>query len=143
MPDLLDANVWVALSVTHHAHHKRAMQFWREEASGEFAFCRLTELALLRLLSSRSLLGEDRLDGQASWQALGDWRSSPVVSYLEEPDGLDEILGAWGANLNVRGAHWTDAYLAALATASGYRLVSFDGDFVRYPGLSWLHLKPR
>jgi hypothetical protein len=65
------------------------------------------------------------------------------VRYSEEPAGLDEILGAWGAELDVRGKDWTDAYLAAFATASGARLVSFDADFARYPGLSWLHLKPR
>ena len=141
MADLLDASVWVALSVTDHEHHGRALRYWREQGSSELAFCRMTELALLRLLSGPALLGEDRLDGEAAWQALRTWRSSPVVSRLEEPDGLDEILGAWGAQLDIRGADWTDAYLAAFATASGARLVSFDADFARYPGLSWLHLE--
>jgi predicted nucleic acid-binding protein len=43
--------------------------------------------------------------------------------------------------LGIRGRHWTDAYLAAFATAGGYRLVSFDAGFARYPGLAWLHLR--
>jgi toxin-antitoxin system PIN domain toxin len=141
MADLLDASVWVALSVADHEHHERALRYWREQGSGEFAFCRLTELALLRLLSGPVLLGQDRLGGEAAWQALRTWWSSPVVSRLEEPDGLDEILGAWGAAVDVRGKDWTDAYLAAFATAAGARLVSFDTDFSRYPGLSWLRLE--
>jgi predicted nucleic acid-binding protein len=32
----------------------------------------------------------------------------------------------------------TDAYLAALAIANGWRLVSFDRDFERFKGLNWL-----
>jgi uncharacterized protein len=32
----------------------------------------------------------------------------------------------------------TDAYLAALAMANGWRLVSFDRDFERFQGLQWL-----
>lgn len=136
MADLLDTSVWVALSVTDHEHHGRALRYWREQGSGEFAFCRMTQLALLRLLSGPALLGEDRLDGRAAWQALCTWRGSGLVSRLEEPRGLDEILGAWGAEVDARGKHWTDAYLAAFATAAGLRLVSFDKDFTRYPGLS-------
>jgi hypothetical protein len=34
----------------------------------------------------------------------------------------------------------TDAHLAALAIARGWRLVSFDRDFRQFAGLSWLQL---
>ena len=37
---------------------------------------------------------------------------------------------------------WTDAYLAAFSFASGCRLVSFDADFRRFPGLNFLRLQP-
>ncbi len=142
MPDLLDANVWLSLSIEDHDHHERSVRFWKEGGSGEYALCRMTELALLRLLSNESLLGEKTLSGRAAWQASRAWRASPLVVYLDEPPLLDEILGTWGSDLDVRGKHWTDTYLAAFATASGSRLVSFDSDFERFPGLSWLHLKP-
>ena len=35
----------------------------------------------------------------------------------------------------------TDAYLAALAIANGWRLVSFDSDFERFEGLERLVLR--
>jgi predicted nucleic acid-binding protein len=35
----------------------------------------------------------------------------------------------------------TDAYLAALAIANGWRLVSFDRDFERFEGLERLALR--
>ena len=43
-----------------------------------------------------------------------------------------------GSNLPARLS--TDAYLAALAMANGWRLVSFDRDFERFAGLNRLML---
>jgi len=52
---------------------------------------------------------------------------------------VDEPLGRWSGGLGLRGGHWTDAYLAAFAAASGCRLVALDGDFRRYPAVAFLH----
>jgi predicted nucleic acid-binding protein len=54
--------------------------------------------------------------------------------------GLDELLAGWIGAMDLRGGQWTDAYLAAFAAASGCRLVAFDSDFRRYPGLEFLQL---
>ena len=142
MPDLLDANVWLPLSAPDHPRHARARRFWEADGGESYALCRATSQALLRLLSDRRVLGDQALTGEGAWQGLRMWLATPHVEFLDEPGGLDEILGAWGSNLDIRAKHWTDAYLAAFATASGCRLVSFDADFARYPGLSWLHLQP-
>ena len=142
MPDLLDTNVWLPLSAPEHPRHARAMRFWQTAGCGDYLLCRMTSQALLRLLTDPRVLGDRVLDGDSAWRGLRSWLAHPHVSYSEEPAGLDEILGAWGADLDVRGSHWTDAYLAAFATAAGARLISFDSDFARYPGLSWLHLEP-
>lgn len=32
LPDLLDANVWIALSVADHLHHATARRYWTEQA---------------------------------------------------------------------------------------------------------------
>jgi predicted nucleic acid-binding protein len=47
----------------------------------------------------------------------------------------------WSTQIDLRGGHWTGAYLAAFAAASGCRLVAFDDSFHRYPGIEFLHLK--
>jgi predicted nucleic acid-binding protein len=62
------------------------------------------------------------------------------VSLLPESAGLDEVLGRWASDMDIRAAHWTDAYLAAFAVSSGARLVTFDSDFARFSGLSWIKL---
>jgi toxin-antitoxin system PIN domain toxin len=140
LPDLLDANVWIALSVERHVHHARAATYAADQAAAQLAFCRITELALLRLLSNEAAFADVALDGRSAWAALQKLLATPRVTRIDEPDATDEVLGAWGPDLDIRGRHWTDAYLAAFATAAGCRLVTFDAGFARFPGLTWLHL---
>jgi len=142
MPDLLDASVWLPLSAPDHVHHSRARRYWDNEAADEIVFCRVTALAFLRLLTNPHVLGQAVLDGGAAWRALEVWLAFPEVALLAEPAGLDELLAMWSGQLDLRGGAWTDAYLAAFAVASGSRLVAFDGDFRRYRGLEFLHLRP-
>jgi uncharacterized protein len=140
MPDLLDASVWLPLSVPDHVHHARALRYWQEEASDEMAFCRITALALIRHLTNPRIVGPGALNGAGAWQALKVWLSQPGVRMLAEPTALDEWLERWSTTNDPRGGNWTDAYLAAFAAASECRLVAFDSDFRRYAGLAFLHL---
>jgi len=141
MRDLLDASVWLPLSAPDHAHYLRARRYWDDEAASELAFCRVTALALLRLLTNPRIFGEAALDGGTAWRALETWLALPQITLLGEPAGLDELLGQWAGQLDLRAGKWTDAYLAAFAAASDCRLVAFDGDFHRYPGVEFLHLR--
>ena len=140
MRDLLDASVWLPLSAPEHVHYPRARHYWDVESGSELAFCRVTALALLRHLTNTKILGGAALDGGAAWRALETWLALPHITLLPEPPGLDELLAQWAGNLDLRAGHWTDAYLAAFAAASGCRLIAFDGDFNRYPGVEFLHL---
>lgn len=139
MVDLLDVNVWLALNAPDHIHHGRALKYWREEAGNRVISCRTTELALLRLLTSVHAVGSGALSGAVAWSVAEEWRSQGVEMEME-PAGVDELLKAWAGSLDIRGRLWTDAYQAAFAVAGGYRLVSFDRDFRRFPHLHWLHL---
>jgi predicted nucleic acid-binding protein len=87
-------------------------------------------------------LGDSALDGATAWQALTTLLALPRVTFLREPAQVDVWLAEWSGSLDVRGGQWTDAYLAAVAAAGGHRLVAFDADFRRYPGLAFLHLTP-
>jgi predicted nucleic acid-binding protein len=99
-------------------------------------------LALLRHLTNSRILGDVALDGAAAWRALETWLALPQITFLTEPPGLEELLAQWARKLDLRTGQWTDAYLAAFAAASGCRLIAFDGDFHRYPGIDFLHLTP-
>ena len=139
-PDLLDASVWLPLSAPDHVHHARARRYWEAESADQLAFCRVTALAFLRLTTNVAVLGDAVLDGPGAWHALRTWLDAPRVDFLAEPPGVDEVLARWATGLDLRRGHWTDAYLAAFAVAAGSRLVTFDADFSRFQGLSWIRL---
>ena len=142
MFDLLDASVWVPLSAPDHVHHARARRYWESESSGKVAFCRVTVLALLRHLSNPRIMGHAVQSGSEAWQAYENWLSLREIALLAEPEALDKHLKHLSHSLELGPTLWTDAYLAAFALAGGFRLVAFDSDFHRFPGLNFLHLTP-
>lgn len=140
--DLLDANVWLALAAEAHAHHHQAQTYWSEQAAEAAAFCRVTQLAFLRHLTNRTIMGEHCLTPRAAWVKCSDFFALPEVKFLKEPPGLTEQLGRYCDLGRTSPNLWTDAYLAAFARCAGLRLVSFDPGFSAFTGLEVLTLEP-
>jgi uncharacterized protein len=139
--DLLDANVWLALAAQAHVHHDRAKAYWEREAAPVTAFCRVTQLAFLRHLTNKVIMGDHTLSPAGAWKKLQEFLALPEVRSLAEPAGLDERLAEF-SNLGRTSPNlWTDAYLAAFAQCAGLRLVTFDAGFSRFMGLELLLLK--
>ena len=135
---LADVNVWLATVVEQHPHHRAAANWWRKEvlpAGNQVAFCRLTQLGLLRLLTNDRVMGDQKRTLQ---QAFGDYSlllaQNPVV-YSGEPSGIDRFVKAHcrigGSSRNF----WTESYLAAFARAGRLELATFDRGFHKFPGL--------
>lgn len=140
MSDLLDANVWVALVATDHVHHERALRYWQEESAETVAFCRITALAFLRLVTNAHVMQHAVLTSGEAWALWQEWLRLPEVSFLNEPVGMDEQLGQFSRVMSIRPRLWTDAYLAAFAIAGGHRIVTFDEDFRKFVRLDLLRL---
>jgi len=143
MSDLLDADVWVALVAADHVHHERALHYWREESAETVACCRVTVLAFLHLITDAHVMQHAVLTGTEAWALLQEWLTLPEGSFLDEPVDLDDQLGQLSRVMSIRPKLWTDAYLAAFATAGGHRIVTLEGDFPRFPGLDLLLLQER
>lgn len=139
MTDLLDVNVWLALVDENHVHHATAVAYWQSQAQDTMAFCRISLLGFLRLATRKGVLGRT-LTPEEAWAIVHRYLAEPGVVLLDEPAGIDEVFLRWISEPGFPTNHWTDAYLAAFAIASGCRLVSFDAGFDRYPGLERLHL---
>lgn len=139
--DLPDVNVWLALTVPDHPHHARARRYWHEESSAEVAFCRMTALASLRLLTNRTVMGGEPLTVPAAWSLYRELRALPEVTLVREPEGCEKLLETWTLGESPSALLWTDAYLAAFASAGALRLVSFDRDLTRFEGLDLLRLE--
>jgi len=111
---LVDANVWLALAFSDHAHHHVAASWFEGLGEEEAAFCRITQMALLRHLTNAKLMGKFTLSQRAAWECYDALRDDGRVAYADEPPGLED---SWRRLL----------VLESHATASG-------------PMLTWSHL---
>jgi predicted nucleic acid-binding protein len=67
---------------------------------------------------------------------MGRIRNDDRVVFVSEPPGLEQVWVTMNGYHNNGANFWTDAYLAAFADVTGYRLVTFDRGFAKYKKLS-------
>jgi len=140
--DLLDVNLWLALAHERHAHHGRARRYWETEGLPAAAMCRVTQMAFLRLLTNKTIMGDEVLSPVDAWKTCQSFLALPEVQLLGEPAGLEEQWWKFSDLGRTSQNFWTDAYLAAFAKCAGLRLVTFDQGFTRFPSLDTLLLTP-
>ncbi len=139
--DLPDINVWLALTDKRHVHHAVASHYWADTSVQSRAFCRITANGFLRLSTQAKALSNP-LSPHEAWIIYRQFLSLPIIHWLPEPSGIDNLYCALTCTPGFVHHLWTDAYLAAFAMASNCRLVSFDSDFQRFDRLNFLHLTP-
>jgi uncharacterized protein len=139
---LLDINVWLAASWARHVHHAVARDFVDRE-DDELAFCRVTEMALLRLLTNPAVTGPDVRTRRQAWDIVLALQGDPRVRFLPEPRGLAPLWMAFSKRDDRSHLLWTDDYLAAFAQAANFELVTLDrGLHARYPSVRVVVLTP-
>jgi toxin-antitoxin system PIN domain toxin len=75
----------------------------------------------------------------AAWHQVSAWLSAETVWTPAPTERHAAVLGDLLALPGVYGNLVPDAHLAALAIEHGLTLCSADGDFARFPGLTWLN----
>lgn len=142
---LADSNVWLALVLSAHEHHLQVSTWLsRLTAEEEVAFCRMTELALLRLLTTRAVLspyGNPPLTNVQALELYDGLLADARVTFAQEPSGLETH---WKGLAHVPSSSpklWMDAYLAAFAIAGGHQLVTIDAAFTQFQGLDLVLLQ--
>ena len=122
-----DINVWMALTYDRHIHHAAAPHWFETlEANARLFFCRLTQMGLLRLLTTEAVMGKGEVMTQlGAWQAYDQWLEDRV-SFLDEPPGIELAFRSLSRFRHPAPKDWADSYLVAFAAASGLTLVSFD-----------------
>lgn len=134
-------NVWLAASWARHVHHRVARR-WLDDQDDELAFCRVTEMGLLRLVSNPVVTGDDALTRRQAWDLVLVLQSDPRVRFLPEPRGLAPLWIAFSKKDDRSHLLWTDDYLAAFAQTAGAELVTFDaGLHTRYPSVDVVALR--
>jgi uncharacterized protein len=122
-----DINVWVALSHGAHVHHDIAHDWFESlPEDSRLAFCRVTQLGFLRLLTAEAVMRDEVMTQVAAWSVYDAWLRDDRVSYQHEPPSLDAAFRTRTRLRQAATKHWADAYLSAFAEASGATLVTFD-----------------
>jgi len=120
-----DINVWLALAASEHVHAAAARGWWEQE-TGSIAFCRLTQLGLLRLMTTPAVMDDKPLTVAAAWRVYDRLYEDDRVTFISEPP---EVEKRFRERASVRMASpkvWADAWLLAFAQAAEGVLVTFD-----------------
>lgn len=122
-----DINVWVALTYEGHVHHRTAATWFATlNANATLAFCRVTQLGLLRLLTAEVVMGDEVMAQPQAWAAYDRWRQDPRVELADEPVEIEARFRVLTRLRQPATKDWADSYLVAFATAAQLTLVTFD-----------------
>lgn len=126
---LPDVNAWIALTSDRHVHHLIAKNWFQSIGTEQIAFCRITELGFLRLLTNSHVMSEDVLEPVRAWQVYDELRADQRIIFLPEQIGFSEHWRKAGEQISGGANAWTDAYLAAFASHAQSTVVTFDRRF--------------
>lgn len=124
-----DLNVWLALTVEGHRHNAEAWNWLRLLPDrSRLLFSWYTQLGMLRLLTNRSVMGDETLTLRRAWETYDLWLQDPRVAFYPEPRNLDRAFRETTVPFDDReAAKWVgDCYLLAWAGQTHAVLVTFD-----------------
>jgi predicted nucleic acid-binding protein len=83
MPNFLDANVWLALIWNRHEQFEIARSWFERADEEQFLFCRFTQMTVLRLLTTKAVMGSDLRTSAEAWTIWDQIVSDERVGFLE------------------------------------------------------------
>jgi toxin-antitoxin system PIN domain toxin len=133
---LPDINVWIALVSDRHVHHDAAINWFDRIGAGEAAFCRITQMGFLRLLTNRHVMGADMVTQKEAWLVYQKLSKDSRVFFLPEPLTIEDEWRRLTQSVVASNHTWTDAYLAVFASLRNLKIISFDGGFEKITGIN-------
>jgi toxin-antitoxin system PIN domain toxin len=135
MTYLPDVNVWIALTVSGHVQHRTAAAWLEETGDETLAFCRVTQMGFMRLLTNERVMAEDVFTADQAWRLVERIRREDRLIFSPEPPGLERSWQTLTTPHKTGANFWTDTYLAAFAVSAGCTLVTFDRGFQKHKKL--------
>jgi uncharacterized protein len=120
-----DVNVWLAVAAPEHIHAVIARRWWEQEP-GSIAFSRLTQLGLLRLMTTAAAMDGKPLTIAEAWRVYDRLYEDDRVTFISEPPEVEKRFRERAAGKTVSPKIWADAWLLAVAHAAEGILVTFD-----------------
>jgi uncharacterized protein len=110
---LPDVNIWIALAAECHVHHAPARNWFTAQPDASVAFCRITQMGLLRLLTNSDVMGRAPWTILQAWEAFEQLRADRRSVFATEPDRIESVWRQLMTQAGVGPSSWTDACLAA------------------------------
>jgi uncharacterized protein len=131
---LIDTNVWLAAIFDSHVHHQVAGN-WIGQSTEPLAFCRSTQISLLRLVTSEAVFGPEALTNRKAQTLLLRLLDDDRIFLAEESPDIEKVWFQYAAKNGRSPSLWMDAYLAAFAVRHGFQIVTFDSGFHQFSGV--------
>ena len=136
---LVDANMLIYSLVASFPQHEKA-KAWLDKKLNDSPPLGLpwpSLLSFVRLVANPRIFERPEPVSEA-WTQVEGWVDAPA-SWIPQPtDRHVEILGSLMTKTIMKANLVPDAHLAALAIEHGLTVCSTDGDFARFPNLSWV-----
>ncbi len=120
-----DINVWLAIAAPEHVYAATAKVWWKQEI-GSIAFCRLTQLGFLRLMTTAAVMDGKPLTMTEAWRVYDRLYDDDRVTFVAEPPEVDKRFRETATGRTASPKVWADAWLLAVAHAAEGVLVTFD-----------------
>jgi len=118
MTCLPDVNVWIALTVAEHVHHAVAKQWFESSEEGQIAFCRVTQMGFLRLLTNPRVMAGQALTPDRAWNVLDAlFRDRSHLLLFGAARPRDDLSGIYSASTG--GREFLDGCLFVRVRLSG------------------------
>jgi toxin-antitoxin system PIN domain toxin len=124
-----DVNVWLVLTIEH-VHQEIALSWWQRE-QGTIAFCRFTQIGLLRLLTTSAAMEGMPLSMKQAWREYDIFTGDERVEFVSEPPAVERAFRELSSSAHASPKVWADAYLTAFAGECGGSIVTFDRSLAR------------
>ena len=121
-----DVNVWLAVLIGNHVHRRMAQSWWTHDQSDVIGFTRVTQLSVLRLLTTAAAMNGSPLTLQGAWSALDKVFEDERVALVREPLSVEARLRELTSDRTSMPKLWADAYLVAFADEAKGSIVTFD-----------------
>jgi toxin-antitoxin system PIN domain toxin len=135
---LVDANILLYAEDILSPLHKKALQWWDTQLSGESPVCLCWPIlnSFIRISTNRQIFKKPLLVKQAVMR-VHSWMGQPCVRFISPTESHWKIYQRMLLEGQAKANLVMDAHLAALAVEHGCVLYSTDSDFSRFPKLKW------
>ena len=140
--DLFDVNVLIYAFDSGSLHHAACLDYLEQarRSTASFGMLDLVTSSVVRLSTQSKVVNQPGPTADAALDFCNMLRSNPNCVIVHPGPRCWPIFDSLCRVTKARKDVVPDAYFAAIALEAGCTWVTCDGDFAKFPGLTWRHL---